>query len=273
MSRATPKRGLSTRLGETGLICLVLLWLLSLVSSYDLTGDVDVTILNQPPTALHILGTDKLGRDVAMRMLHATQAFVGPGMLAAFIALIIALPVGAVAGWRGGAVAAVLRLVTTSLASIPRFVLLLLASSIYGRDLVTLGIAAGIAYSPTLSEALYSRIVTFRDSGFVLAARAHGLSNMKVLSYHILWSNCRTLIWRHVLALFGFFLLIETTLSCIGGFGVQEPSPSWGNMIGIGDLQIGANISNPFATWGPVVAIWLVLSAVAAARGTSGEEY
>ena len=271
MSLATRKRSVTTRLGEAALVCLVLLWLLSLVSNYDLASDVNVEILNQPPTLLHIFGTDKLGRDVAMRMLYATQAFVGPGMLAACVALLLALPTGAIAGWHGGVVASVLRLLTTSLASIPRFVLLLLVSSIYGRDLTTLGIAAGIAYSPTLSEALYSRIVTFRDSGFVLAAKAHGLSNMKVLSYHILWSNCRTLIWRHILALFGFFLLIETTLSCIGGFGVQEPSPSWGNMISIGDLQIGTAISNPFATWGPIVAIWLVLSAVAAARGTSGE--
>jgi peptide/nickel transport system permease protein len=267
----TSKRAITTRLGEAVLVSLMLLWILSLFSNYDLASDVNVEILNQPPTALHIMGTDKLGRDVAMRMLHATQAFVGPGLLAAFVALLLALPTGAMAGWHGGIVASGLRLLTTSLASIPRFVLLLLASSIYGRDLTTLGIAAGIAYAPTLSEALYSRIVTFRDSGFVLAARAHGLSSTKILTYHILWSNCRTLIWRHVLALFGFFLLVETTLSCIGGFGVQEPSPSWGNMIGIGDLQIGADLGNPLSTWAPVFAIWVVLSAVAAARGTPGE--
>jgi len=247
------------------------MWLMSLLSSYDVASDVNVAIISQPPSPEHLLGTDKLGRDVALRMLHATQAFVGPGILAALVALMIGLSTGAIAGWYGGHVASGLRLMTTSLASIPRFVLLLLASSIYGRDLTTLGIAAGIAYSPTLSEAVYARIVTFRDSGFVLAAKAHGLSSLRILTYHILWSNCKELIWRNILALFGFFLLIETTLSCIGGFGVQEPDPSWGNMIGIGDLQIGANTGNPLATWAPVLAIWLVLTAVAAARGTSVE--
>jgi peptide/nickel transport system permease protein len=231
--------------------------------------DVNVGRANQGPTGEHWLGTDDHGRDVGWRMLTATEAFVGPGLLACLLAFLLAVPAGAWAGWKGGWVAEGIRFLFTVLASLPRFVFVLLVCSIYGTDSWILGIAAGLAYAPALSEAVYSKVSEFRQAGFVLAGKAHGLSASRILGRHILWVNCRGLILRHMLQLFAYFLLVETTLSCLGDFGVQEPLPSWGNMIGIGSLQFGDTDVNSWATWAPVVAIWLsILACVLLAEST-----
>jgi peptide/nickel transport system permease protein len=247
----------SARVGLGILLALGAAWVFSLVSSYDVIADVDVTRMKQGPSAAHWLGTDDMGRDVGRRLLSATEAFVGPGLLACFLAFLLAVPGGAWAGWKGGWTAEGIRFLFTVLASLPRFVFVLLVCSIYGTDPWTLGIAAGIAYAPSLSEAVYAKVSAFRQAGFVLAGKAHGLSTARILGKHILWVNARGLIARHLLQLFAFFLLVETTLSCLGDFGIQEPAASWGNMIQIGGF--GDKVSNPWATWGPVLAIWLAM--------------
>jgi peptide/nickel transport system permease protein len=260
----------SARLGIGLLLALGTAWLISLFSGYDVIADVDVTRMRQGASGAHWLGTDDLGRDVGWRMLTATEAFVGPGLLACFLAFLAAVPAGAWAGWKGGWTAEGIRFLFTVLASLPRFVFVLLVCSIYGTGPWTLGVAAGIAYSPSLSEAVYAKVSAFRQAGFVLAGKAHGLSTPRILGRHILWVNCRGLIARHLLQLFAFFLLVETTLSCLGDFGIQEPAASWGNMIEIGSF--GESGSNPWATWAPVIAIWLSMLGCVLAADAWGDE-
>jgi len=262
----------SARIGLGLLLTLGAAWVFSLVSGYDVIGDVDVTRMKQGPSPAHWLGTDDLGRDVAWRVLSATEAFVGPGLLACLLAFFMAVPGGAWAGWKGGWIAEGIRFFFTVLASLPRFVFVLLVCSIYGTGPWTLGIAAGIAYAPSLSEAVYAKVSAFRQAGFVLAGKAHGLSTPRILGKHILWVNCRGLVVRHLLQLFAFFLLVETTLSCLGNFGIQEPAASWGNMIEIG--QFGESGGNPWATWAPIIAIWIcMLGCVLLAEGFQEERH
>jgi peptide/nickel transport system permease protein len=270
----------SARLGLGLLIALGAAWVFSLLSGYDVIAAVDLTgtRMRQGPSAAHWLGTDDNGRDVAWRVLIATEAFVGPGLLACLIAFFLAVPWGAWAGWKGGWAAEGIRFFFTVLASLPRFVFVLLVCSIYGKGPWTLAIAAGIAYSSSLSEAIYAKVSAFRQAGFVLAAKAHGLSTRRILGKHILWVNCRGLIMRHLLQLFAFFLLVETTLSMLGGYGVQEPAPSWGNMITKGNLidiwDFSATAGNPWATWAPIIAIWMcMLGCVLLSEGFQEERH
>ena len=253
----------------------------------------DTAQLNLHPSSTHLLGTDIHGRDVLTRILVATQAFVGPGLLACLTAMFLAVPLAGFAGWKGGMTADAIRFVFTIFAAFPRFVLVLLVCAVYGNTPFNLGLAAGLAYAPSLGEAIFARVSEFRSAGFVLAARAHGLSPFRILGFHILWLNARRLIFRHLLQLFAFFLIVETTLSCLGGFGTQEPAPSWGNMIASEEhnddaltivephLETATTKSpvtssgffedtdadsfsahpeyNPWAAWGPLGAIWLTL--------------
>jgi peptide/nickel transport system permease protein len=264
------------RFGTTVIALVLLAWVVSLASGYDVVADVDPKRMSLSPEADHWLGTDHLGRDVAWRLVTASQVFVGPGLFACVLALLLGVPAGAWAGWSGGMSAEVVRYLFTVIASLPRFVLVLLVCAIYGSSVWTLAAAAAVAYSPAIAEAVYARVAMFRIREFVLAAEAHGVHWARILGWHVLWVNGRLLIARHALQLFAYFLLIETTLSYIGaleagaGFGVPEPNPSWGNMIA---FEWGVRDGNVWATWAPALAIWIViLGALLLANGLAEAE-
>ncbi len=90
----------------------------------------------------------------------------------------------------------------------------------------------GLAYVPVLALAIYQKVGAFQREQFVEAARAHGLSDARILGYHILWANCAPVLARHFFYLFGYFVLVETSLSFLGGnYGVPAAVPSWGNLV------------------------------------------
>ena len=255
-------RWLAVGAGWATLALAATAWVVSLLSGYDVVADVDISRASAAPSAEHWLGCDHLGRDVFWRLVTASRAFFGPGLMACAVALALGVGGGAAAGWLGGPAAAAIRYVFTVVASLPRFVLVLLACAIYGNDVEVLAAAAGVAYAPVVGEAIYTRISAFRVAEFVLAAEAHGVHPARILGYHLLWVNCRNLVARHALNLFAFFLLLETTLSYIGGFGVEEPDPSWGNMIA---FEWAIRDGNAWASVAPAVAIWVLILGAALA--------
>ena len=237
---------------------LLVLWLVSLVVGYDVVADVDPGRAGVLPSMEHWLGCDHLGRDVLWRMVTASEAFVGPGLLACGVCLLLSLTLGGLAGWLGGSAAGLLRYLFSVIASLPRFVLVLLVCAINGDDPVVLALAVALAYTPVLGEAIVGRIASLRSAEFVLAAQAHGISDTAVLIRELLWSNCRALVGRHLLYLFGYYLVLETTLSYIGDFGVEEPQPSWGNMLA---FEFGITDGNTLAWLAPALAIWATVLA------------
>lgn len=242
------------------LLAVVVVGLVVPWMGYDPITDVDPSQAQLPPGPGHWLGTDHLGRDVFKRLLLACQFFVGPGLLACGVAAVVAIPAGAIAGYSGGWIESALRWVFTVVASVPRFVLVLLVLSIYGDRLWLLALAAGVAYSPTLAEALFARIESLRSADYVLANRAYGVPGWRILWVHLVWAASRRLIGRHLLTLFGYFLVLETTLSYIGGFGVQEPMPSWGNML---VFEWGHGHWYSPQVLAPVIALWTTIAATA----------
>jgi ABC-type dipeptide/oligopeptide/nickel transport system permease subunit len=240
---------------------------LSPLTGYDVVADVDPARALAAPGAAHWLGTDHLGRDVLMRLLVASRAFVFPGLAACACAAALGVPAGAVSGWFGGLPSRAIRYAFTVVSGLPRFVLVLLALSIYGNRPIVLAIAAGCAYAPTLGEAIHERIEGLRGADFLAAHRAHGVPEWRLLLVHVLWGACNRLVARHLLTLFSFFLVLETTLSYLG-FGVQQPWPSWGNMLAF-DLDYEGT------GWGallaPAAAIWLVIASIAWVRDALSE--
>ena len=243
-------------LGGALLVAILVGWMVGGLAGYDVIADVDPNRAGLPPGVGHWLGTDHLGRDVAWRMLVATQAFVGPGLLACALASIVGVGAGATAGFAGGPIASLVRYLSTVTASLPRFVLVLLVIAIYGNSTWIIGAVAGVAYSPSVAESVFNRVDSLKRDEFVLASRAHGISPLRILLYHLLWVNCRRMVGRHALNLFAYLLLLETTLSYIGGFGVNEPQPSWGNMLA---FEFGQQTANPWGLWAPLLAIWLTI--------------
>ncbi|MFT4622451.1 MAG: peptide/nickel transport system permease protein [Myxococcota bacterium] len=249
-------------------VCLVVLaGMLAPLSGYVPGYDVVPARAGSGPGLEAWLGTDHLGRDVFWRLVHACRAFTIPGVLAAATATCIGLPAGAAAGWRPGIVASALRFLTDVIAAVPRLVLVLLVCGVLGTGVVPLAIGAGLAYTPALSETIRDRVETLRVEGRVDAWRAHGLSDTRILWLHLVALGCGRLIARRSLELFAFVLVLETTLSYIGGFGVQEPSPSWGNMLAFD----WGHAVHPVPALAPAAAIWWTLWATTRLAATFAE--
>jgi len=263
------RRNPAATLAALWLLVIVIMGLVALLSRYDPITDVHVGQAELGPGPGHWLGTDHLGRDVLKRLALACQFFVAPGMLACLVSAAIAIPAGAIAGFEGGWIEAGIRWVFTVVASVPRFVLLLLVLSIYGDRLYLLAIAAGVAYAPTLAEAVFGRIEGLRSAEYVLANRAYGVPSWRILWVHLVWAASRRLVARHLVTLFGYYLVLETTLSYIGGFGVQEPMPSWGNMLA---FDWGYSAWYAPQVLAPVVVLWVTIVAIAWVAETLGGE-
>jgi peptide/nickel transport system permease protein len=192
----------------------------------------------------YLLGTDRNGRSLALSLVEATQTFFDPAMLCCAIAIFLGTLLGALAGYfRGGALEATTKLFLTVLSSYPRLILVIVAVGIFtaalydpggnlGLRLAMIATFLGVAYVPVLALAVYQKVGAFQREQFVEAARAHGLSHRRILGYHILWANCVPVIARHFFYLFGYFILVETSLSFLGGnYGVPASVPSWGNLV------------------------------------------
>lgn len=207
---------------------------------------VDMAQALEGPSLQHPLGTDRLGRDLLSRTILATRAFFVPGLVAALIALALGVPLGALAGYdpqplrmdhqgRGRLLAVVRSLVALLLAlpgALPRFVSVVLLFAAFGFGPEVLAVSLGVLYASELGEDVRQRVLSCARAEYVTAARAEGLSLPRILGIHILWLHCRSLIGRHLAHLWALVILIETSLSYLpGDFGVQEPDPSWGNML------------------------------------------
>lgn len=247
---------------KLGLGALGLAWGLAAVWGYDVVADVDPSRMSQLPSPGHPLGTDHLGRDVAARLVLATHAFVAPGLTAAAGALALGLPLGALAGSLSGW-GRVLRGLWGVLDAIPGLILALLFCLVWGDGPWRLALAVGLSGAASVAEAVRGRVQGLARSDFILAARAHGYGWLDILFRQILWACCRRLALRAGLRVFGTFLALECTLSYLGGFGVPEPTPSWGNMIAFSFGQAG----NPLAPWAPALALGATLAALHAASG------
>lgn len=253
-------------LGVGLLLATLLAALLGPLSGYDVVTDVAPARASLPPGVDHWLGTDHLGRDVAWRTLFACQAFAGPALVAVGVALALAVPAPAVAGFHGGAAARGLGFALTVVAALPRFVLVLLVCAIYPSGWLTLALAAGLAYAPALGADVLARVEELRRADYVDANRAYGLPGWRILWVHLVGAACARLIARHLVTLFGSFVVLESTLSYLGGFGVREPRPSWGNML---VFEWGRDA--PWAVLAPAAALWATVLASTWAAGLFAE--
>jgi peptide/nickel transport system permease protein len=214
----------------------------------------------------YLLGTDRLARPLALTLVEASEAFFEPALLCCAIALFLGTLLGAIAGYfRGGFLEIVIRFFLTIVASYPRLIIVIVAIGIFTAGLHDPGRATrlrlamistilGLAYVPVLALAIYQKVGSFQREQFVEAARAHGLSHARILGYHILWANCTPVIARHFFYLFGYFVLVETSLSWLG-YGVAPPMPSWGNLLRGCDL--GPLMSSQFIA--PVACILVTI--------------
>jgi peptide/nickel transport system permease protein len=199
--------------------------------TYVPAADVDYSRILQSPSWEFFLGTDTQGRGVGIRLVKGVEAFFLPGLFAASIATVIGALAGAIAGyargWVRSTVIGTLQLIDT----LPRLVFIILVCTIMEPTIYLIAFFAGLLFIPAIATPIRRRVETLGSEDYILAHIAHGFRPVRILLYHILWLQCRPMLIRQASYVFAYVLFVETALSYLGDYGVQEPIPSWGNMI------------------------------------------
>lgn len=181
------------------------------------------------PSAAHPLGTDDLGRDVLSRLLHGSRVTLVVGVAAMLAALVIGVTVGAIAGFRGGWIDAVLMRFTDGMLAVPAFFFILVVITVLGTGVATLVFVIGALSWMPVARVVYGETLRWKTAEFVVAAESVGVAPARLLARHILPQAIPSLVVSATLGV-AFAVLTESALSYLG-LGVQPPLPSWGNML------------------------------------------
>jgi ABC-type dipeptide/oligopeptide/nickel transport system permease subunit len=203
------------------------------------------------PSTAHWLGTDLNGRDAFARLVFGTRVSLEVCVLVVIFAMAVALPLGLIAGYFGGAADYLISRFTDAMFTFPTITLALIVAVIVGKGILSAAIAIGVTFVPGFVRLLRAQVLAVREEVYVEAARSVGVTNSRMLRRHIL-PNAITPLLVQIALSFGYALLAEAGLSFLG-FGVQQPTPSWGTM-----LQDAYN-ALPAKTW-PVIPPGIALA-------------
>jgi len=224
-------------------------------------GDV-LTLRLLPPFArdshgeFHLLGTDRFGRDLFVRMMLAGRLSLAVGVVGSVLAAAVGTLIGAAAAWRGGAIDTISMAIADALLSIPRLVLLLVCASLWQPGLTTVVVVLVATGWMGVARLVRGEVLGVRTQPYVDAATALGARPARVLLRHALPNALGPAIVATTLGV-GNAILLESGLSFLG-LGIQPPSPSWGNMIAGGrDLIVAA----PWVAIAPGLALIMTVLA------------
>ena len=220
-----------------------------------------------PPSTTHPLGTDDLGRDVLLRLLHGARVSITVGLAAALAATTIGTVIGLLAAWRGGWLDALLMRLADGILALPALPLLVILAAL---DPALIGLPRGEAGADILRIAgllaafgwvgvarlVRATALSLLARDFVRAARAMGVSEARVLTRHVLPSLTAPIAIATALAV-GGAVLAESVLSFLG-LGIAPPAPSWGNMLANAQELV---FQAPLAALWPGLAIMLTVLA------------
>jgi oligopeptide transport system permease protein len=210
----------------------------------------------------HVLGTDQLGRDLLSRLLDGARISVTVALVVQVVILGIGVPIGALAGWFGGRLDNVLMRFTDIIYAFPDLLFIILLSvafreTVFGQaldGLLLVFVAIGLTSWVTVARLVRGQLLSLKETEFVEAARAIGVSDRRIVTKHLLPNGMGPIIVAVTLGI-PAAILAEATLAYIG-IGVQPPRASWGSLIAEGQKYMR---SEPFLVFFPAVAIALAL--------------
>ncbi|MEN3009916.1 MAG: ABC transporter permease [Candidatus Bipolaricaulaceae bacterium] len=190
----------------------------------------------QPPSRLHLLGTDELGRDLLSRIIHGTRVSLLMALISVAIGLAVGVPVGALSGFYGGWFDLLVQRAVDILLAFPGILLAIVVVAILGPGLWNAMLAVGISFIPTYVRVVRGSVLELREKEFVEAARALGTHSLAIIRRHILPNCLAPIIVLSTLQL-ASAILWASGLGFLG-LGAQPPTPEWGTMLGRSQLYI-----------------------------------
>ncbi|MEI7769769.1 MAG: nickel transporter permease [Chloroflexales bacterium] len=209
----------------------------------------------QAPSAAHLFGADKLGRDIFSRILHGARISLFTGLSVVVMAAGVGVLVGALAGYLGGWWDEAIMRVTDIFFAFPSLILAMSIAGALGPSLQNALIAVAVVSWPIYARLMRGQVLVLRDQEFVQAARAIGVGDAGILLRHILPNTLSPLLVQASFDMGGTILAVSG-LSFIG-FGAQPPTPEWGVMISEGRNYITAQW---WLTFYPAMSMLLVVT-------------
>jgi peptide/nickel transport system permease protein len=263
------RRFVRHRMAMFGAIILVLITFLvyaaPITSRYD-PNKQDLRARFKAPSMEHWMGTDDLGRDMWARVMYGGRISLTVGLMAMGIIILFGSMVGVVSGFYGGWVDAVLSRITEIFMSVPRlFILLTLGMMLRALDLkwlqagsfIPIALVIGLLSWTGVARLVRAATLELREREYVQAARALGASDARLLLLHIMPHVASPIIVSATLGLSGA-IISESGLSYLG-FGVQLPTPTWGNMLSNTQNQMTVA---PWTAIFPGMMIFIVVIAI-----------
>ncbi|HWP56632.1 MAG TPA: ABC transporter permease [Candidatus Acidoferrales bacterium] len=220
------------RVAYVGLVFFLALLLLVMIGPHLVPYQLDQVSLGERmhgPSARHWFGTDELGRDTWVRIMHGGRVSLAVGLTVGITTVIIGGLIGIVAGYVGGFLDNVLMRLVDVINTIPRIVLLLVLSKVAGPGLLNIIVILVALEWTSAARLARGAVLSYREQEFVLAAQCLGASRWRIMLRHLLPNSLAPLIVAATLDA-GAAIRAETTLSFLG-LGIQPPTPSWGNLL------------------------------------------
>ncbi len=255
-SRRLAARFLHDRVAMTGAVFVVALVIVAVlapeVAPYSPTANFPV--INGGPSAVHLLGTDDVGRDLLSRLIYGARISLTAATIVVVLALLVSVPIGLAAGYASGRTDNVLMRLMDAMFAFPPLILAITVAALLGPSLRNASIAIAVTFVPGLARVVRGQVLAVREETYIEASRSLGAGPFRMIRRHVLPNVASPLIIQTAIS-FGYALLAEAGLSFLG-LGVQPPSASWGVMLQEAYQFI---LSDPWATIIPGLAIGLTV--------------
>jgi len=227
------RRLVASPAARAGLVIAVGFTLIALVTPfvhvYDARTDANLTLRLKPPMAGHPFGTDSLGRDILVRVLHATRVSLGLAVSAVVVATLLGSALGFLAGYFRRHVDLVVMFCMDIVLAFPATLLAIAIVAMIGPGLRNSLFAISLVSIPAYARLSRSAVLALREQEFVLAAEGLGCSGRRVLLSHIVPNSLPPLIVQTTLSI--AFAILEAAALGFLGLGAQPPTPEWGAML------------------------------------------
>lgn len=223
---------LKNHLTLLGMIIVAIIILLGILA--PVIAPWDSNLMNIPgrlqaPSAVHLFGTDEMGRDIFSRILFGARISITVGLSIVILAAVIGVVIGSVSGYCGGKVDQVIMALTDMVLSFPSMVLALALTAALGVGLFNTMLAVCIVRIPMYVRLMRGQVLSLKSEPYVKAANTFGASPAWIIIHHII-PNCLSPLMVQMTLGIGDAILIASSMSFIG-LGAQPPMPEWGAMI------------------------------------------
>ncbi len=208
-----------------------------ILAPYD-PGQIDINNILTAPSKAHLFGTDSLGRDLFSRMVYGTRISLLVGFIAVGIAAILGIALGAIAGYYGRWVDAIIMRFIDIMLCFPTFFLILAVIALLEPSIVNIMVIIGATSWMGMARLMRAEILSLKERDFIYAEKAIGASDLRIIARHLIPNAMAPVLVSVTLGIAGA-ILVESSLSFLG-IGVQPPTPSWGNILSEGKAVMGA---------------------------------